>query len=55
VILKVYDSRHVKTIASGVARCCRATGRDPAGVTLVAVAKTFPAYMVREAVPGGCC
>jgi hypothetical protein len=36
-----------------IARCCERIGRDPAGVMLVAVAKMFPAALVREAVEAG--
>jgi len=32
---------------------CRRAGRDPAGVTLVAVSKTFPVEALREAVAAG--
>ena len=36
-----------------VADACRAAGRDPAGVTLVAVSKTFGAETVEEAIRAG--
>ena len=44
---------NVKMVRERVARCCERIGRDPADVTLVAVAKTFPADMVREVVRAG--
>jgi PLP dependent protein len=44
---------NVKTIRERIACCCERIGRDPTGVTLVAVAKTFPAEMVREVVRAG--
>jgi PLP dependent protein len=44
---------NVKMIRERIARCCERIGRDPAEVTLVAVAKTFPAEMVREVVSAG--
>lgn len=44
---------NVKTIRSRVASACRRAGRSPEDVTLIAVAKTFSAEMVREAVRAG--
>ena len=48
------------TIAANLARvrdriavACRRSGRDPHGVELIAVSKTFPAEAVREAVEAG--
>jgi pyridoxal phosphate enzyme (YggS family) len=43
----------IADIRSGIARACARCGRDPGEVTLVAVAKTFPAERVREAVEAG--
>jgi pyridoxal phosphate enzyme (YggS family) len=43
----------VADIRAGIARACRRCSRDPAEVTLVAVAKTFAAERVREAVDAG--
>ena len=37
----------------GVARACRDAGRDPAGVTLVAVAKTFGAEAIEPVIVAG--
>ena len=36
-----------------IAEACRRRGRDPAGVELIAVSKTFPAEAVREAMEAG--
>jgi PLP dependent protein len=36
-----------------IAESARRAGRDPAGVTLIAVSKTFPTDLVREAVEAG--
>jgi pyridoxal phosphate enzyme (YggS family) len=44
---------NVKLIRERIERCCERIGRDAADVTLVAVAKTFPPEMVREAVRAG--
>jgi pyridoxal phosphate enzyme (YggS family) len=44
---------NVKMIRERIARCCERIGRDPVEVTLVAVAKTFPAETVREVVQAG--
>lgn len=46
-------SANVKVIRERIARCCDRIGRDPGDVTLVAVAKTFPAEMVRDVVQSG--
>ncbi|MCW5943961.1 MAG: YggS family pyridoxal phosphate-dependent enzyme [Fimbriimonadaceae bacterium] len=39
----------LRAVREAIARSCDAVGRDPAGVTLVAVSKTFPADAIREA------
>lgn len=44
---------NVKLIRERIALCCKRVGRDPADVTLVAVAKTFPAETVREVADAG--
>lgn len=36
-----------------IARACMRAGRDPSSVELIAVSKTFPAEMIREAVEAG--
>jgi len=41
------------TVRSRIAAAARAAGRDPAGVTLVAVAKTYPADDVLAAIAAG--
>src|SRR6201996_2367380 len=48
------------TITSGldivraeIVRACRDAGRDPAGVTLVAVSKTFPAEAIEPVIAAG--
>lgn len=43
----------VQTIRGRIHECCARLGRDPAEVTLVAVAKTFPASAIREALEAG--
>lgn len=40
-------------VKSRIAEACRRSGRDPAGVELIAVSKTFPVEAVREAVDAG--
>ncbi len=44
---------NVEAVRRRIAEACRRAGRDPAGVTLVAVSKTFPAGQVREVVRCG--
>jgi hypothetical protein len=41
------------TVRAEIARACRDAGRDPAGVTLVAVSKTFPAEAIEPVIAGG--
>jgi uncharacterized pyridoxal phosphate-containing UPF0001 family protein len=36
-----------------IAAACRAAGRDPATVTLVAISKTFPAAAVEDVIAAG--
>lgn len=43
----------VSQVKAGIDAACRRIGRDPAGVTLVAVAKTFPADAIQAAVEAG--
>ena len=43
----------VAAIHERIADACRAAGRDPTGVTLVAVAKTFPADAIQAALAAG--
>lgn len=43
----------VEVVRRRITDACRRTGRDPAKVTLVAVAKTFPADQIREVVRCG--
>lgn len=43
----------LEAVRRRVDAAARAAGRDPAGVGLVAVSKTFPAALVREAAVGG--
>ncbi len=40
-------------VREGIARACRDVGRDPAGVTLVAVAKTFGAEAIEPVIAAG--
>ena len=44
---------NVNMIRERIARCCERIGRDPAGITLVAVGKTFPPEVIRETVEAG--
>jgi pyridoxal phosphate enzyme (YggS family) len=44
---------NAENIRLRIAAACRRAGRDPAGVTLVAVAKTFGSDRVREALSAG--
>jgi PLP dependent protein len=44
---------NVKTIRDRIASACRRAGRSPEDVTLIAVAKTFSADLVRDAVRAG--
>jgi PLP dependent protein len=41
------------TVRAEIARACRDAGRDPAGVTLVAVSKTFPAEAIAPVIAAG--
>jgi hypothetical protein len=40
-------------VRAGIARACRDSGRDPAGVTLVAVSKTFAADAIEPVIAAG--
>jgi len=40
-------------VRSEIARACKDAGRDPAGVTLVAVSKTFPAEAIEPVIAAG--
>jgi pyridoxal phosphate enzyme (YggS family) len=41
------------TVRAEIERACRDAGRDPAGVTLVAVSKTFPAEAIAPVIAAG--
>jgi hypothetical protein len=41
------------TVRAEIARACRDAGRDPTGVTLVAVSKTFPAEAIEPVIAAG--
>jgi PLP dependent protein len=43
----------LSAVRAEIARACRDAGRDPAGVTLVAVSKTFPADAVEPVIAAG--
>ncbi len=43
----------IDTVRRRISGACERAGRDPASVTVVAVTKTFPAEVVREAVRAG--
>jgi len=44
---------HLADVRSRIAAACNRCGRDPSEVVLLAVSKTFPAEVVREAVDAG--
>ena len=46
-------SDNLRSIERRIAEACARSGRDAGEVTLVAIAKTFPADMIREAVRAG--
>jgi hypothetical protein len=46
-------AEHVGNIRRRIERACERSGRTPSDVTVVAVAKTFPATVIREAVDAG--
>jgi hypothetical protein len=46
-------SANLEVVRGRVRQACTRSGRDPADVTLVAVAKTFPAGNLREAIAAG--
>jgi pyridoxal phosphate enzyme (YggS family) len=46
-------SEHIKATRGRIQDACRRAGRDPDEVTLVAVAKTFPADAIRQAIDSG--
>jgi PLP dependent protein len=46
-------SANIEGIRGRIREACRRAGRDPAEVTLVVVAKTFPAEAIREALASG--
>ena len=46
-------SDRLAAVRARVAAACRRAGRDPAGVTLVAVTKTVPADVVEQAIESG--
>jgi hypothetical protein len=54
--MSVWQSRitaNLETVRERIARAAQRAGRDPAGVTIVAVTKTFSAEVVRAAVAAG--
>jgi pyridoxal phosphate enzyme (YggS family) len=46
-------AENIADIRERVAKRCQVLGRDPAGVRIVAVSKTFPVGMIRQAVAAG--
>ena len=46
-------AENIAEIRERVDRKCREVGRDPEGVRIVAVSKTFPSRLIREAVAAG--
>ncbi len=45
--------QHIAEVRARIADACNRAGRQPSDVTLVAVAKTFPASLIREALAAG--
>jgi hypothetical protein len=43
----------LETVRATIARACKDAGRDPSGVTLVAVSKTFPAEAIEPVIDAG--
>jgi len=43
------------SVRAEIARACRDASRDPAGVTLIAVSKTFPAESIESVIAAGLC
>jgi len=50
---KVNIARNVEQVRERIELACARAGRDPGEVTVVAVSKTFPAEVIREAVEAG--
>jgi pyridoxal phosphate enzyme (YggS family) len=46
-------ARRLAAVRERIARACDKAQRDPAGVTLVAISKTVPAEVIREAIDAG--
>ena len=46
-------SANLQAVRQRIAACARGAGRDPEGITLIAVSKSWPASAVREAAAGG--
>ena len=47
------EPEELSKVRAEIARACRDAGRDPAGVTLVAVSKTFGAEAVEPVIAAG--
>src|SRR6476620_10029476 len=43
----------LQAVKSRIERAARAAGRDPAGISLLAVSKTFPASYIEDAIEAG--
>ena len=46
-------AERLESLRARIAAACAAADRDPAGVELMAVSKTFPVAAIREAQPSG--
>jgi len=47
------ESTGLESVREKIASACRDAGRDPAGVTLIAVSKTFPVQAIEAVIAGG--
>ena len=52
--MAVHDiAKALAEVKAQIAQACRAAGRDPSSVTLIAVSKTFPAEAIEQAIAAG--
>ena len=49
----IKESAGLATVRAEIVRACRDAGRDPSGVTLVAVSKTFAAEAIEPVIAAG--
>jgi PLP dependent protein len=53
MMLPVQTDKGLANVRSEIARACKDAGRDPAGVTLIAVSKTFSAEAIEPVIAAG--